>query len=128
MSDINYCFHSLTYELSDNNEWTEWFSRLSIRRGQLDRDHILHFGKSKCHRAFCRQKQFDTVVESARALEKKKKMMMAMMMMKRIVRSTPLGSSRAGCRSYQRIHLPFPSVAHLSLRLSSRLFTRNLPT
>lgn len=77
---------------------------------------------------FVDKTQFDTDVESARALEKKKKMMMVMMMMKRIVRSTPLGSSRAGCRSYQRIYLPFPSVAHLSLRLSSRLFTRNLPT
>lgn len=33
---------------------------------------------------------------------------------KKIARSTPLDSSRAGCRSYQRIYLPFPSVAHLS--------------
>lgn len=45
---------------------------------------------------------------------------------KKITRSTPLGSSRAGYRSYQRICLPFPSMARLSPRLSFCLFTRNL--
>lgn len=45
---------------------------------------------------------------------------------KKIALSTPLGSSRAGYRSYQRIYLPFPSLAHLRPRLSSYLFTRNL--
>lgn len=45
----------------------------------------------------------------------------------KITRSTPLGSSRAGCHSYQRIYLPFPSVEHLPPHPSSCLFTRNLP-
>lgn len=90
-----------------------------IIRGRRDIFHFRKCGRTPC--GLSRRQKTQARVELVSCTARRRKM-------RKIARSTPLGSSRAGCRSYQRIYLPFPSVAHLSPRLSSRLFTRNLPT